>query len=426
MTDLNDFFYTDGVDDVLAVYVNNLLASSLRSEYKNAELLSADRELTDADTPIQRFDCGGADRLITMPPADAVENHLYLIVNASDGGEIITLKNNDETITYATIAEGSSLMCMPDGDGGYVVAVFGLSDLFLLKTGLSHWSEQSSTPSSPASGRMMLFFKNDEQLYKLNPAGTLSKYRETLTANRIYYVRTDGNDSNTGLANTSGAAFLTIQKAVDVAATLDLSTYDVVIQLGTGTWTESVTMKNAVGAGTIIIQGDLITPSNTVVRNFTKTSNGTKYTIKDLKFTGSSTYAAIAISNGALVSFGNVEFGTGYTVHIESIFGAKIECDNSYTISGGASAHLSVRAGGGAAIQAKTITLSGTPAFGTTGTYGFVECRYTCTVFINGNTFSGSATGRRYYVDYNAVIQSAGATLPGNAAGATANGGLYG
>jgi hypothetical protein len=113
-----------------------------------------------------------------------------------------------------------------------------------------------------------------------------SKGREVLTANRTYYVRTDGNDSNTGLGNTSGTAFLTIQKAVDVASTLDLSVYDVTIQLGTGTWTESVTMKNAVGAGTIIIQGDLITPSNAVVRYFTKTTSGTKYTIKDCKFTG--------------------------------------------------------------------------------------------------------------------------------------------
>ena len=61
--------------------------------------------------------------------------------------------------------------------------------------------------------------------------------RELLTANRTYYVRTDGSDGNTGLANTSGGAFLTIQKAIDTAAALDLSVYNVTIQLADGTYT---------------------------------------------------------------------------------------------------------------------------------------------------------------------------------------------
>ena len=89
--------------------------------------------------------------------------------------------------------------------------------------------------------------------------------REVLTANRTYYVRTDGSDSNTGLANTSGGAFLTIQKAIDVVGSIDLSIYDVTIQVGAGTYTQNLVFKTLVGAGSATLQGDTTTPSNVVL-----------------------------------------------------------------------------------------------------------------------------------------------------------------
>ena len=122
MADLNDFGYTDDVDDVLAVYVNNLLASTLRSEYKNVETLAADKTLTDADTPIQRLDCNGAARIVKVPTEDAVENHPFFIVNSSSGAYAITVKNNAGTEIIATINQGRAVMVYPSGVGGYLTA----------------------------------------------------------------------------------------------------------------------------------------------------------------------------------------------------------------------------------------------------------------------------------------------------------------
>ena len=67
--------------------------------------------------------------------------------------------------------------------------------------------------------------------------GILGVPREVLTANRTYYVRTDGSDSNDGLANTAGGAFLTIQKAINIVSALDIGTYTVTMQVGAGTYT---------------------------------------------------------------------------------------------------------------------------------------------------------------------------------------------
>jgi hypothetical protein len=251
-------------------------------------------------------------------------------------------------------------------------------------------------------------------------AADISGIREVLSAARTYYVRTDGSDSNNGLTNTSGGAFLTIQKAVDVAAALDTLIYDVDILLADGSYPETVNCKNTVGAGKISIKGNNATPANVTVTRFYKWDTGTTYSIEDLKLTGASGIG-IEVSGGAKMTYSNVNFGGTFIYQLASLFGALLVCMGNYSISAGAFAHMTARAGGGIQVQSKRITLTGTPAFATTGSGGFLECRYGSTVFINGNTFSGAATGRRYYVDMNGVIQTAGGGpnyLPGNAAGA--------
>lgn len=153
------------------------------------------------------------------------------------------------------------------------------------------------------------------------PNTSIQGGRELLTANRTYYVRTDGNDGNTGLANTSGGAFLTIQKAIDVASALDTGIYSVTIQVGAGTYTAANTLKSYVGAGPIVIVGDETTPSNVVISP--TTANGINadgvrglWEIRGIKFTtGGAGGCAFNLVN-ASVKFRKCDFGEIGRAHV--------------------------------------------------------------------------------------------------------------
>ena len=94
--------------------------------------------------------------------------------------------------------------------------------------------------------------------------GGSSGGREVLTANRTYYVATTGSDSNDGL--TVGNPFLTIQKALDVAATIDLAGFAVTVDVADGTYTTSqaITVPFILG-GPLVIEGNTGTPANVVI-----------------------------------------------------------------------------------------------------------------------------------------------------------------
>lgn len=148
--------------------------------------------------------------------------------------------------------------------------------------------------------------------------------REVLTAARTYYVDgSSGSDSNNGL--TTGAAFATVQKAIDVVAGLDISIYDVTIDLysahsSTQTFTENLTLKDPVGSGQVIIKGNSSNQDSITIANSSGSvitcETSIKYKLLDLKINETNGDTAIYVTN-----FGNLVVEGLHIAGVSGTFG---------------------------------------------------------------------------------------------------------
>lgn len=236
---------------------------------------------------------------------------------------------------------------------------------------------------------------------------------------RSYYVRTDGNDANTGLADNGAGAFLTLEKALTVAQSCDLIDSTVNIYVRAGTYTPDATITGTPAynsrfgiANPINIIGDYTTPANVVLNGritaiaggrfsiggfdmssltagwacLTATGVGSKFTIVGPMRWGqmSSTGDHITASNGGSWD----EAGTP-GVDISYIYGG---CQNHYHWTEG----CVVKASG-------NVVIIGSPVW--TGQFsGGASSEFNAI----GLTFSGSATsvGRRELTHYGSNIRT--------------------
>jgi hypothetical protein len=256
--------------------------------------------------------------------------------------------------------------------------------------------------------------------------------RELLTADRTYYVRTDGSDSNTGLVDSAGGAFLTLQKAYDViAATLDLGGQDVTIDVGSGTYAPILFAQPWTGGGSIRLTGDLTTPSNVVINSATDSPiyitapmPGPIY-IGGFKLTtsGAATSNIYIYSTASVYVDGKMEYGAGRWNLLAGAPGAFLQVTGDYTISAGGETHYYCEANAVLYDFAADIQVTGTPAF----TDVFARSQMLGAMVTFG-VFTGAATGTRYNVDLNAIINTGGSGanyFPGDGAGSATNGGQY-
>lgn len=253
--------------------------------------------------------------------------------------------------------------------------------------------------------------------------------REKLSAARTYYVRTDGSNSNSGLADSAAGAFLTIQKAVDVALTLDLGGFDLTIQVGAGTYAGTLVLTQPFIGGLVTIQGDVTTPSNVLWSTTGITclmdGPGARLALKGFEFR--SGLECLRARRGALLQLtGKTQFGTTTNAHMMAELDGIIQVTtgSNYEISGNCQFHVQAQTTGIIDISGRTVTLSGTPnwtsRFAQVGAIGYLAAV--------SMTFTGSATGKRFVAADNGVISVGGAAstyFPGDVAGTVATGGIY-
>jgi len=265
---------------------------------------------------------------------------------------------------------------------------------------------------------------------KANIANT----REKLTAARTYFVRTDGNDSNTGLVNNAGGAFLTIQKAIDTAATLDLATFNVTISVADGTYTGGMVLKSLVGAGSVIITGNTTTPTNCIVSvtsGFPVNGSSVRgvYTIQGFHLKAvTAGFSSVFTTQQTVLNLNSIRFEAPNR-HVSASAGSQVFINSTGAgISTAGAFNIHIYADTQAIVQevAQTITITGTPAIGQAWAFIIQGAVLTS----NGNTYSGAATGKRWEcqsLGYIFTGTGGGATyFPGNAnGGPVATGGIY-
>ncbi|OBZ08935.1 hypothetical protein A8L34_22565 [Bacillus sp. FJAT-27264] len=115
---------------------------------------------------------------------------------------------------------------------------------------------------------------------QLNARPLLTTTPQQTTADITYYVRTDGNDNNNGLANTAAGAFKTIGKAISMIP--QVINHTVVVNVAAGTYAENILIKGLAGSGTFGITASgttnvprILVQANTIqvtVTGFTATS----------------------------------------------------------------------------------------------------------------------------------------------------------
>lgn len=262
--------------------------------------------------------------------------------------------------------------------------------------------------------------------------------REVLTTTKTLYVRTDGDDANDGSADDAAHAFKTINAAVTYAGT-HLRVYsEVVIQVGPGTFTEAVRFGSfdaAFGKITLRGSGKGVTIWGRDNANISSSFSGVLYKVDSLTMrcarTSDVSLQVFFIASGARFELKDVAFdvidnstsskfincvavdGPGASVAIGGDCEISVSGTNTRStavIMSASAGHISIA--GSLAVNGKLFY------FAYVRNNGYIS---------STATYSGSATGIRYAVEYGMInVGGRGPDyLPGDTEGITGTQGVY-
>jgi hypothetical protein len=300
-------------------------------------------------------------------------------------------------------------------NGGTGIAVIKANGIYTV--GLDY-SQFGIVPTPPAN-TYTLVYEPVAKSFVLTPPGTgTGTTRTKLTANRTYLVNSaTGSDANDGYT----APFATTAKAMQVVGDLDCGPYQLTVSLSAHTYTAPISLPRVLYGGPVPILtgvvGTFINPATGIAIAGGSTcaivaDGATPWVVQNFKF-GTSNAAmnfGLAAVNGSLIKYGGIEFAAfagSYQAYCDQ--SSSLICIADYTITGG-SQLCHVIAAGFVSIRGRTITLTGTFAYATTGNNGFVAA-YGGSIDLYGTTWNDAAatvTGIKCYANTGGGIVTYG------------------
>jgi hypothetical protein len=304
------------------------------------------------------------------------------------------------------------------------------ADLTQWEVGIGTWSAGASTLA-----RTTVLFNSLGTTAKVNFSAApqvaivalAEGLRTKLAANLTLYVRPDGNDANSGLANTPAGAFLTLQAAVNAAmARYDSNGFTITLQLAASSTPatfagQTLVTGSLAGGGALLIQGDTTTPGNFVLTASASPNGNGVLTALDATFsvagvkiisTGSAADGLLVGGQSHVTIAGKCEFGACVGAQMHIIRSALLDILAPLVISGSAGFCLSLNQNSAMLIASGSAwTLSGTPNWGV-----FILAGLCSSVNMGSFTYAGTGTGSRFQSIQSSVVNTAGGqtTTPGS------------